>query len=57
MLTQEQKQTIRAAADELDAAWDFDAARGLRDSRPGSEYERRSLAPKLREIAEEEEGQ
>jgi hypothetical protein len=44
--------TLDAAADALDALWDLDADRGLRDSRGGTEYERESLAPRLRKIAE-----
>jgi hypothetical protein len=43
---------LEQAAEELDVLWDFDAERGFRDSRPGAEYERLSMAPVLRRIAE-----
>lgn len=41
---------ISEAVDHLDRAWDFDAARGLRDKRGSAEYERESLAPRLRSL-------
>lgn len=41
---------ITDAADQLDAAWDFDAARGLRDARGGAEYGRESPVPRLRAL-------
>ena len=44
--------TLDAAADALDALWNLDAARGLVDGLGGAEYERVSLAPRLRSIAE-----
>jgi hypothetical protein len=40
------------AAEQLDAAWDFDAARGLRDQRGGPAYQRESPAPRLRALAQ-----
>jgi hypothetical protein len=45
--------TLRAAADELDDLWKFDAARGLRDGHGGEEYRRVSMAPRLRAMADE----
>jgi hypothetical protein len=51
-LTTDDVLALDEAADTLDALWDLDADRGLRDARGGAEYERESLAPRLREIAE-----
>lgn len=52
-LNEPERQLLREVADELDAYWDLDAARGLRDSRDGAEYRRISKAPELRALAGE----
>lgn len=49
-LTPEERETIRDAADVLDALWDFEAAMGGKDDRDGAEYRRLALGPKLRGI-------
>jgi hypothetical protein len=43
--------TLDVAADELDALWVLDEARGARDGLGGCEYQRLSLAPRLRSMA------
>ena len=41
------------AIEQLDALWDLDAKRGLRDERGGAEYQRMSVAPILRRMLAE----
>jgi hypothetical protein len=54
-LTEDEVSELRCAASELDALWDLRAAVGSNDARPGAEYDRLSVAPLLRRIAEEAE--
>lgn len=54
-LSELEKAALREAADQLDRVWDFDESRGYVDQRPGVEYDRRSVAPILRRIAERKE--
>jgi len=46
--TSDEVGTLLEAIDALDALWDLDAERGLRDCRDGAEYARVSAAPRLR---------
>jgi hypothetical protein len=50
-VSEEEKEIILEAADALDEAWDYDAARGLRDAHGGAEYRNTSLGHKLRRLA------
>lgn len=55
-LTDDQREDVERAAEELDALWDLQATLGGRDGRGGVEYEHRSAAPLLRQIARGEVG-
>jgi hypothetical protein len=44
---------LHAAIDHLDALWELDEARGMRDGRGGAEYWRVSPAARLREMCGE----
>lgn len=44
------KEVIQQAIEELDAVWEFDSARGLRDARGGPEYRNTSTAHQLRRL-------
>ncbi len=48
--TPEERDAILEAAVLLDELWDFDAERGMRDARGGSEYSRVSPAARLRQL-------
>jgi hypothetical protein len=50
-LNEYERHLLEEAAKEIDSLWDFKAELGVADSRPGAEYMRLSLAPKLRELA------
>jgi hypothetical protein len=48
----EDADALERTADTLDRLWEFDAARGARDSLGSAEYVRVSDAPRLRDMAE-----
>jgi hypothetical protein len=52
--TPNEAEALQSAADQLDALWNLDAERGLRDSPGGSEYQRLSPANTIRRMLDEE---
>lgn len=54
-LTTEQREALEDAITQLDALWELDAERGLRDGHGGMEYERTSPVPILQAMLKENE--